>query len=190
MNEDQEIWKDVVGYEGYYQVSNIGRVRSCDRIYVSHYTDGRGNVTVNRKGKIMRQQKNVEGYYRVQLSKNDVRDFIGVHRLVAMAFVSNPNPKKFNMVNHIDGNTGNNHVNNLEWIDNRGNQIHTIRTGLNKRVGTNSWWSKLTEEQVRFIRENYTPRGKYNFCTMAKMFNVSPRTIQNALVGITYYVVK
>lgn len=190
MAEEQEIWKDIEGYIGYYQVSNLGRVRSLSRTITTHYKDGRGDVTVHRKGRIMKLTPNGEGYLVVQLSKKDIRERFGVHRLVALTFIRNSNPKKFYMVNHIDGNPLNNNVLNLEWTDNRGNQIHAIETGLNKYVGTNSHWSKLTEEQVKFIRENYEYRGKYNFCTLGKMFGVSPRSIQNALVGNTYYVVK
>ena len=188
--QEQEIWKDIEGYVGYYQVSNLGRVRSLSRTITTHYKDGRGDVTVHRKGRIMKPNKNVEGYLRIQLSKDDIRERSAIHRLVALAFIPNPNPEKYNMVNHIDGVTDNNNVNNLEWCDNRENQEHAIRIGLNQRVGTNSHWSKLTEEQVKFIRENYEYRGKYNFCTLAKMFDVTPRTIQNVIVGNTYYVVK
>lgn len=190
MAEELEIWKDIEGYIGYYQVSNFGRVRSLPRTITTYYKDGRGDVTVHRKGRIMKPNKNVEGYLRIQLSKDDIRERPAVHRLVALAFIPNPDPEKYDMVNHIDGVTDNNKVSNLEWVDNRGNQIHAIKIGTNKYVGTNSWWSKLTKEQVKFIRENYKLRGQYNCCTMAKMFNVTPNTIHNIIKGKTYYVVK
>ena len=189
--QEQEIWKDVVGYEGLYEVSSFGRVRSCYRFSERHYTDGRGTVTAYLGGKIMNiSTYKREGYCYVSLSKNNIKKKHKIHRLVAIAFIKNPKPKEFDMINHIDGNVANNNVSNLEWTNNSGNQIHAIETGLNKFVGTNSHWSKLTEEQVRFIRENYKPRGEYNCCTMAKMFNVSADTIHNVITGKTYYVVK
>lgn len=188
--QEQEIWKDIEGYEGYYQISSMGRVKALGRTVITHFKDGRGDVAMYRKERISKPSQNIEGYLTVQLSKNNIRERFRVHRLVALAFIPNPNPEKYNMVNHIDGITDNNNVNNLEWCDNKENQEHAIRTGLNKRVGTNAYWSKLTEEQVRFIRDNYKPRGEYNFCTLAQMFGVTPRTIQNVIVGNTYYVVK
>ena len=190
-NQQQEIWKDVKGYEGLYQISSWGRVKSCDKVIPQCFKDSRGKVDMHRKGKIMKiSVYKRDGYCYISLSKNGVKKKYKIHRLVAMAFIENPKPKEFDMVNHIDGITNNNNVNNLKWCDNRQNQEHAIRIGLNKRVGINSYWSKLTEEQVKFIRENYKPRGKYNFCTLSKMFNVTPTTIQNVIVGNTYYVVK
>lgn len=188
--QEQEIWKDVVGYEGLYQVSNLGRVKSLDRDIITHHTDGRGDVVTHRKGIMKKIWLYKTGYLYTELCKDDVKKKHKIHRLVAMAFIENPNPEKYDIINHIDGNPLNNNVSNLEWIDNRGNQIHAIETGLNKYVGTNSYWSKLTEAQVKFIRENYKPRGEYNFCTMAKMFGVTPNTIQNVIRGKTYYLVK
>lgn len=186
----EEIWKDIEGFEGYYQISNMGRVKALGRTVITHFKDGRGDVAMYRKERISKPSQNIEGYLTVQLSKNNIRERFRVHRLVALAFVPNPNPEKYDMVNHIDGITDNNRASNLEWLDNRGNQIHAIKIGTNKYVGTNSHWSKLTEEQVRFIRDNYKPRGEYNCCTMAKMFDVTPNVIHNVIKGKSYYVVK
>ena len=189
--QEQEIWKDIEGYEGLYQISNLGRVKSCDRVVINHYEDGRGDVTVHRKGKIMRLGVyKREGYCYICLSKNNIKKKYKIHRLVALAFIPNPNPQKYDMVNHIDGNVKNNNVCNLEWTNNYGNQMHAIKTGLNKYVGVNSQWSKLTEEQVKFIRENYKKRGKYNFCTLAKMFGVTPQVISGVVHRQTYYMVE
>ena len=188
--QEQEIWKDVIGYEGLYQVSNLGRVKSYDKVIPQYFNDNRGEVLMHRKGKIMKiSVYKREGYCYISLSKNGIKKKHKIHRLVALAFISNSNPKEFDMINHIDGNVRNNNANNLEWTNNYGNQIHAIKIGLNKNVGVNSWWSKLTEEQVRFIRKNYKPRGEYNCCTMAKMFNVTPNTIYNVINGKTYYVI-
>lgn len=109
--QEQEIWKPVVGYEGWYEVSSLGRVRS-----VSHTLDCAGRFKVFHKGKILKQQANIRwGYLTVYLSKNGIRKRVRVNRLVAMAFL--PNPQGLPMVNHKDENRQNNRVDNLEWCD-------------------------------------------------------------------------
>ena len=122
------IWKDVVGYEGLYKISEKGDVLSLPRL-----------VNANKKGqrmtekRILKQQLNHKGYPLVSLSHiNDGKNnkMFSVHRLVAKAFI--PNPNNLPQVNHIDGNKQNNHYTNLEWCDNSYNQIHAYRIGLNK----------------------------------------------------------
>ena len=95
----KEIWKDIEGYEGLYQVSNFGRVRSLK----------------NGKVRILKPLTNKNGYLRVQLYKNNSLKTIFIHRLVAMAFI--PNPNNLPMVNHKDEDKTNNIVSNLEWCD-------------------------------------------------------------------------
>lgn len=114
-----EIWKDIKGYEGIYQVSNIGRVRSFDR-----YT--RGLKKMFKPGCI-RKPFDTTGYESVALSNSGDKTFM-VHRLVADAFI--PNPKGLPCVNHIDGNKKNNVVSNLEWVTYSENTRHAIRIGL------------------------------------------------------------
>lgn len=122
-----EIWKNIDGYEGQYQVSNYGNVRGLER-KVSNHT---GILTV--KPKMLKQGKNHKGYPIVYLSKNNKQKTITVHRLVAIAFI--PKIENKPQVNHIDGDKTNNHVDNLEWCDNSENQIHAYRLGLNKVTG-------------------------------------------------------
>ena len=91
----EEIWKDVVGYEGYYEVSNLGNVRSVDReMVMSNW------VVQPRRAKPMAKCLNTDGYLTVKLSKNGKSERIAVHRLVALAFI--PNPDGLSDVNHID----------------------------------------------------------------------------------------
>ena len=99
-----EIWKDIQNYEGSYQVSNYGRVKSLSRV------DSRGN---KRNEKILKGRKNRQGYYDVALCKNGKRKYCRINRLVAEAFI--PNPNNYPITNHKDENPSNNHVDNLEW---------------------------------------------------------------------------
>ena len=109
-----EIWKPVVGYEGLYEVSNLGRVKSLPK---------RGY----KSGGILKQRCK-DDYMDVRVSKNNKKHTLSVHRAVAEAFIPNPDNKL--VVNHIDGNKSNNCVNNLEWNTYSENSKHAICTGL------------------------------------------------------------
>lgn len=115
-----EIWKDIPGYEGLYQVSNSGKVKS-----ISHQAKNNSNGGVRMTvGCILSLYKMPNGYLQVQLSKNEKRKKLYVHRLVATVFLHNES--NFSDVNHIDGDKNNNSVENLEWCSHRNNQIHMI----------------------------------------------------------------
>ena len=115
-----EEWKDIQGYEGLYQVSNCGRVKSHDRVVFQSNRYGTTTVHVY-KGKILKECANPNGYIHVDLHKNGkVKRFL-MHRLVAMHFLKRLNEQ--NVINHLDGNKFNNHVSNLEWCT----QSHNIQ---------------------------------------------------------------
>jgi hypothetical protein len=124
-----EIWKDVVGYEGYYQVSNLGRVRSLDRV-LDKPNILTGGPTV-RKGKILKQVENF-GYLLVNLCVHDKRQAHRVHRLVLEAFV--PNPENKPQTNHKNGNKKDNRLYNLEWATASENGKHAFENGLSRAV--------------------------------------------------------
>ena len=120
-----EEWKDIKGYEGIYQVSNLGRIKSLPR----KISNGTGFYV--SKEKILKGHANAKGYIQVELRRNLKRRLILIHRIVAEHFIDNVYNKP--QVNHIDGNKKNNKVYNLEWCTNGENQIHAYKNVLNKR---------------------------------------------------------
>lgn len=123
-----EIWRDIQGYEGRYQISSLGRVKSLSR-NVNNHT---GHIKLNEC--ILKQRTDYKGYMRIDIRDNTgVRHYFGIHRLVAQAFIPNPNNKP--QVNHINGNKADNRLENLEWCTNSENQKHAYRTGLNHVTG-------------------------------------------------------
>ena len=121
-----EEWKDIRGFEGRYQVSNFGRIRS-----VNHYAKIKNGNTRIVVGKILKQWKTCNGYMFVKMWSNGKRKNLAVHRLVAMAFIENPN--NFLLVNHKDEIKNNNIFFNLEWCNHSYNALYgTCQTRLNK----------------------------------------------------------
>lgn len=117
-----EIWKDIPGYEGYYQASNKGRIKSLlfqSNIYNKKF----------QREKIMKPKKTKDNCTRVELWKDGKHETQLVYRLVALAFLGKP-PKDKTTVNHKDGNRLNNNIENLEWCSLKENIQHGFRTGL------------------------------------------------------------
>lgn len=119
----EEVWKPIDGYEGLYEVSNLGRVRS-------YIPPNNSKCSVRNVPLIMKPQMNERGYMVVALIKNKARKVFRIHRLVAFAFVDTIDGKPY--VNHIDGNKTNNNASNLEWCTRSENMIHAVRVGLLK----------------------------------------------------------
>lgn len=108
----EEIWKKSSEFPELYEVSNLGRVRSIDRIII-----GRDGISYPRKGRILSLSDNGYGYIVVNLCANNRCHKRYVHRLVALEFVPNPNPKEFIYINHKDEDKTNNKASNLEWCN-------------------------------------------------------------------------
>lgn len=115
LSDKNRIWKDIPGYEGIYQISNYGEVKSL-------------NYHNTSKERILKPAKDKKGYLRCALSKQNKLVTFKIHRLVASVFI--PNPLNLPMVNHIDCKKTNNHVSNLEWCDNSYNQKHAWESGI------------------------------------------------------------
>lgn len=164
----EEIWKDIEGYEGLYQVSNLGRVKSLSRVVVRSST--RKYIS---NEKLLKLCSDKAGYMIVCLSKEGTHQTLKVHRLVANAFIPNPNEKK--EVNHINGIKWDNRLENLEWNTTSENQKHAYSIGLNKGAnGQRHGMSKLTDSQVKLIKLEL---GIVKSGELAKKYNVSQATI-------------
>lgn len=155
-----EIWKDIAGYEGYYQISDTGRVKSLKR------------AKRRVEDRILVQWDNKNGYFICTLNKPLTKKTTPkVHRLVAQAFIPNPADKP--QVNHIDGNTKNNSVSNLEWVTNSENQKHAVKRIGRCYVGNNSPARKLTETQVLEIRSIKRVKKQPSYKEIGKRYGVS-----------------
>ena len=117
----QEIWKDIKGFEGLYQVSNLGRVKSLTRKVKTF------NGFRTSKGQLLKPLKTNRGYYRVDLKQKQKNKYVSIHRLVSEAFV--PNPNNYRIVNHKDSNQANNNADNLEWCTQSYNVKYAYKYG-------------------------------------------------------------
>lgn len=168
---DIEIWKSIPGYEGYYEASNLGRIRSVER-KIPHPMLLTGQTI---HSKILKLNKDADGYFVLSIQKEGKTLFTFAHRLVAMAFIPNPDNKP--CVNHKDGNKQNNHVENLEWCTVLENNRHAHRTGLHP--GTNAF------SNPRCVKIRCIQTGK-TFISMgeaARYYGVTTNIIRNRLVG-------
>ncbi len=126
----EEKWKDIPEYEGIYQASTLGRIRSLDHRIV---TNGNSKAIHERssRGRVLVQREQNGGYLIVSISVNGYRKICTVHRLVAKTFIENPN--NYRDINHKDGNKKNNKIENLEWVKHSDNIKHSCRELNQKR---------------------------------------------------------
>lgn len=171
-----EIWKDIKGFEGSYQISNKGRVKSLARKCGTCY----------KKESIRQLSFTKDGYVKIRLSSNGKDITTRVHRLVAEAFL--PNPLNKDTVNHIDGNKHNNCVENLEWMTRKEQLHHAYNTKLREaKAGAMNVQAKLTKAEVNEIRSLYKKNDKgYGSVALGKQYGVSHRTILNIVNNLTY----
>lgn len=168
------MWKDVIGFEAIYQVSNTGLVRVLPRIR----RNGHGKVIY--KGKILKAAIS-NGYLHVGLTKNSICSVIHIHKLVGIHFVKGH--KEGLEINHKDGNKLNNHFSNLEWVTHRQNQRHAVNNGL-MPIGTNHPKSKLSNALVLEIKSLYY--GKTNYKEVGIKYGI-PRMVAYGIMSGRFY---
>lgn len=182
-----EIWKPVVGYEGYYEVSNYGNVRSVSRVV---YPRGRArtipSTVLKQEIKSGPEKQHGGGYRRVVLVVNGKPVHKSVHRLVAEAFLPNEHTDSM-QVNHKDGVKHHNDVGNLEWCTDHDNKMHASEMGLlnpNPPKGTKAVFAKLTDEQVTEARMKYASGVPLR--ELVAEYGVGKATMLNCVRGRTY----
>lgn len=177
----KEIWKDIQGYEGLYQISSIGRVRSLNRI--NHF-EGKNQIKKYQCGQLLKgkvlKYKYVHGYTNVTLYTEKYKHKqYQVHRLVAQAFI--PNPNNYPVINHINSIRDDNRVENLEWCTYSHNNREAFRVGFNykKMDGNNPCARKITQ---------YDLSGKFvktweSIATACRSLNIARTSITECLSG-------
>jgi len=163
---NREVWKDVVGYEGVYQVSSLGRVKRV--------AGGMGATP----GRILKPHRRPDGYLTANLCRDGKPKQVRIHRLVAERFLG-PAPSPRHEVNHKNGDKTDNRVENLEWVTRSENHTHAYRQ-LGRQAaptkGEASNLSKLTRRDVVEIRKLWAT-GKYTLAELGEMFGVSKSNI-------------
>lgn len=156
ISTNSKVWKDVVGYEGLYKVSECGEVL---------------NTKSNRP---MKSYLHGRGYDRISLTSQGLQRNHYVHRLVGNAFLEPPENVNQNQINHIDGNKNNNHFSNLEWTSPSENFNHAVRTGLIKNI-------VLIEEEHKKVMAYLYIHTKLTQSEIADAFDVSDATVSLAI---------
>jgi hypothetical protein len=137
-----EIWKPIDGYEGYYEISSCGRVKTVER---KVYNPGvLGDGCYRTVPEIIRKPNIMKGYHCIALRKDNKVKVFRIHRLVIEHFAEKQ-PSKEHQVNHIDGDKSNNCIENLEWVTPLENTEHAFKTGLRKRHPTEETLCKMSK---------------------------------------------
>lgn len=173
-----EIWKDIPDYGGYYQVSSLGRVRSLDRIVK------KWNGEKISRGKLLipRASINVKKRFMVSVYRQDIRKNYFVHRLVIETFLGSC-PEGMECC-HNDGDCENNRLENLRWDTPKNNQKDRIKHGT-YQYGIKNPAAKLTEQQVREIRQRYAT-GNYSYSKVARMYGIHTVTAYDIVKRIIW----
>ena len=185
---EEEIWKPIVGYEGLYEISTLGRIKRLEKLVVNKIGS---NAPFLRKfpERYVTDSGKSNRYSKVGLLKNKETKYFNIHRLVAEAFIPNPDNKP--EVNHIDGIKNNNTVSNLEWCTPRENTQHILklRRSQSKKWGNASLSDKQVIEILEFLKEN-TQKGirvKHGLhAYIGRKYGVSRKVIINIYEGRVY----
>jgi len=173
-----EEWRDVVGFEGLYQVSDLGRIKSLRRVI--HRVRPAGAYKVVWPEKILKTSTTCDGYLRVPISKDGVRFTVALHRVVAIAFL--PNPNNLPEVDHLNGVRTDCSARNLDWVTGLENKRRAVERGTSP-AGERNGRAKLTQEIAEQIRAAWpaTPQRQ-----LAARFGVSKAAVYFVLKGKTW----
>ena len=184
-----EVWRDIEGYEGEYQVSSYGNVRSLDRFIKNRSKLGKEFLMFKKGGNLIPELGSlVYPYVVYYLKKDGKRYYNKAHRLVAKAFIPNPENKK--LVNHIDSNPRNNNVENLEWVTHSENSKHAYdnnRIDITKAIFASSKARRGTGKIVYQYTKEKEPLRQYNSVRIAALATGSD---ENAISKVCRGVIK
>lgn len=167
-----EIWKDVVGYEGLYSVSNLGKIKR-----------DKSGTGICKAGRILKLRQSAMGYFMTCLYKNGTPKHFTNHSIIAQAFIG-IRPKGFT-INHKDGIKTNNHVDNLEYLTQKENVIHSHRNNLcHPRNGENHHSKKFKNNDIIDIRKKYI--NGFSYTKIASEYNVCIESIRNIILKKTW----
>lgn len=179
----KEVWKDIPKYKGYYQVSNLGRVKSCSRILKVF---NRHKICDRKyKERILKHDINKEGYHKVSLSKNNKIEVYRVSRLVLICFDRKPKINE-EACHFPDHNKSNNRIDNLKWGTPKENSLHRIKHGT-MLYGEKAPMVKLDNNKVKIIRNLSKTKSTKDICSI---FNVHKTTIQRIINNKTWKNIK
>lgn len=175
----EEIWKDIVGYEGFYQVSNLGRVKSLYRTFIR-----KNSSPFVVKSRILKAVLDTKGYPRVALCVCKSKKYCAVHRLVAEAFI--PNPFNKPDVDHIDTNRANAIVSNLRWVTSSENHLNPITRAKfvqNNPSKGKRYGDSFCAKPLKAISVSTGEVVFYDSMKRAKEYGYNPEAIKKRLNG-------
>lgn len=174
----EEIWRDISGFKGLYEISNYGRVRSLRKKI-------KWKGTLRTMPERILKLRHAGKYYRIVLYKNGKREDLSLGRLVAKTFV--PNPENKPEVNHEDRDTSNNRADNLTWMTPSENVQHSFRVGTRKMIqGEEHRWSKLTNKEVVKIRKLKEENPKLSYAELGRRYDVTPEAISRIVKHVSW----
>jgi hypothetical protein len=177
-----EIWKDIPGYEQYYQVSNYGRVRSLPRTKKTRFS----RIGYSGGGHVLKSILDKKGYKKVALSVDGKVTNVCKHVLVALAFIdANPDPSL--QINHKDGNKGNNRVENLEWVTASENMAHSYSSGIRDKTRVKSAYyyrNRMTGEILKSTEASKVAGYNHAYFTEMVAYGRYPNKTDFELVNI------